>query len=616
MANQYEPLTAKESVQLWEGSGFDSSFIGFAARNKLDTEGSATVPNNILALGTPWYKSVNPAYGDVTETASISRTAGSPLAVALDVEPMYAPVRTFEEGGEITYEERLDEPVWSVLYRDLNYINRVYNVQFEEIDLQFAQITLEEIVAHLANLLRGMDASQITPNSHNKGLKAKNLLYMLGFTGIGNDRQGEFGSGFRELITFVNREIIGVLNSKWWCWKFIPGTFRRAALYSKIYKDSDDETNYSTLYFFRPKKFYNPAIQDVDSTFTLQRTDWYMISLWDYARKIASALEFLVENEDFINIQTVMQGVMDKERKLADGVEIERGVLEYYAYFGRPTMITYSAGMLLAIHNATVCGDAIEISNVEERVGSGDEENRLMQTVSFTPIANQQYKAFRAWLRHPQPYDMPGFWTPDDWQQMIAVSQFKIMGFPEMGEGDYQLTPKVLGTEIITTTRIYFWDQSAAGRPGTVSGYDIGPCQLVTATDIPGFLKRLNLMTQCAFFPLVPLGYTSGDATDTEFVVTGFATDTQHVSWCEFRALEPIKRQFFYNYMGYPTLVDSGEGDFMGIKAAAEALAKSISADETETSADATEITKQSSSTRPSRKDRAKKKAAGDEAED
>jgi hypothetical protein len=570
----YRPLTKDDTSYVWE-TNFDESLIGFANRDEHNTRENTTIPHNALAIGEDLGRLYNDPAVVLSRPLGMANNTVIPPVMVLDVQPVSAVVRT------VAGNERLDEKIWNTYHRDLNYINRVYNLQFDPIDLQITYLWLEDTVAHVANIMRFFDSSQMTTNINNVALDRSMLMEMLDMGWGSSEPSGAYN--LRGLVDMLNTDVLGPLNELYWSWDFVPGMYRRAALFSKIFKDSDDPSNYAGLYILRPTHIYKPEVNK-EGVWKLKRVP-IPSNIWEYVRLVRDNIAFMLNDDSFRNIQTTMEAIVRKDRTLENGVEISKCNFDYYPYFGRPLEVEYNPSMLLAIHNATITGYNTVISDIDQIIGEDDEPNRLIQTFKVAATGSEDYtnvdgKVHRRLLQGRRVLDMPAAWTPDDWQMVIAATQFTTMLFAEQSETDTEMTPKVLGTEIISAAYIkYPTYPEGSISPTIASLYYDG--QITFAPDgnvgaLEQKAKTAGAVSSFAYAPLCALVFaptaTDWDAMFADPQIEGYLGDAQHLSFLDFRSLEPIKEHWVWNYLGYP-LQPPKTGSFEGFTMLGQSLA-------------------------------------------
>lgn len=636
--DKYTPMTSSEAKYRWEDD-FNDCVIGWANRDSHNTKQSVRPPQNILAVGDSW----NKEFFGTDKVRMDASVATSPLVV-LTLEPMIAPAIPHEVGGSINWDEVVPTELWGNLHRDLNYINRVESLSFEAPDLQAVTFMIAGgIMAPLAQLFKALDYLQVTKNINNTAIENRELLNALGFpNGLGDtpsDREKYlYGPSIDGLIRYINTEIIAKLNQYYWCYDFVPMMWRWPALLSRTWKEDNDEQQYTTLYTFKlghylmpgytplstkdknanakaKRKFdrYKNTVQTLvsdgvlDSEFleTINTTDsqlkgvptsptglpgTYKLtqlppaaapSLWSLAKLIAASLDIVINDEDFRNITTTMQTIMEKKgdnAKLSNGVTLSKLEFEYYPYFGRPIDIIYQPAMLVAIHNATLCplvlSDVVEVADPSQP----DVPNKLVQTVRMD-TGDAQKNATIAVMRCDQPYDVPEQWSEDNWGMQLTASQWKIMSYPEQPADEYFLSPKILGFDVLTKAEIFHpWSTNETPSPAYIRNTKLTISGALWLTPDPGVsvsyteYKKIAYITQCGWFPLTPMVYSTDQVAPFTYNILGYPTDIAHISFINFRALQSLKEQFVRNGLGYPLQLPCEEGKFDGLQESGESV--------------------------------------------
>lgn len=567
---QYFPMTASATFP-WEENDVSTNLLDFANRDKFNTETSTSLPRNVRAVGEPIHKYYNerlhPEFPNADAYLSI------PSWCVFHMEHVYAPVKTEGAPDWNRYVERIDNTVFETLTRDLSYTVRLPRLDFEPIDVQWSQITLEEIMAHLSNLLRAMDAYNWVAVMNNYGASsAQRILNVLGFPGgIGGGVPYSSGNGFRDLVDYVNKFIIGQLNQQNWFWDFFPVTKRKATLYSKVFMDAEDSEFYASTYVFRPSCIYMPAYDTEAGTnvFKLKR-DSIAENLFEYAYQIATAVRFLIDDEDFANIQIAFDAIKKKQDKLGDDVAFSKDYFPFYPYFGRPFKFEYNPNILLAIHNMTVI-DGLEVSDINQVVRSEDQKNQLVQTFSLPDYSDTsldfdsrlQYMCTNSLLRMRQPLDMPEAWGVDDWEALIAATQWTVASWPDQPADEHMLSPKVLGLEVCRGARIWKFANNVP------SAYNISLARghiFLRSSTLSTVGRLMCDVSQFNCFPLQPVLYGTGSTLPlTTFTTLGYLNDLNHLSYIDFVTLQDIKEQLYYNAYCYPLSVPD-QGTFEGMK--------------------------------------------------
>lgn len=567
---QYYPMTASATFP-WEENDLSTTLLDFANRDKFNTETTTSLPRNVRAVGEPLNKYYNER--SHTEFPNSDSYLSIPSWCVFSMEHVFAPVKTEGAPDWNRYVERIDNTVFETLTRDLSYTVRLPRLDFEPIDVQWSQITLEEIMAHLANLLRAMDAYNWVAVMNNYGANsAQRILNVLGFNGgIGGGIPLSSGNGFRDLVDYVNKFIIGQLNQQNWFWDFFPVTRRKAALYSKVFMDAEDSEFYASTYVFKPRNFYMPGYDTESGTnvFKLYRTD-VPNTLFGYAYRIAEAVRFLIDDEDFANIQIAFDAIKKKQDKLGDDVAFSKDYFPFYPYFGRPFKFEYNPNILLAIHNMTII-NGLEVSDIEQVVRDEDKKNQLVQTFSMPDYTNTSDPmgvrldnvATVMLMKMKQPLDMPEAWGIDDWDALIAATQFTVASWPDQPETERMLSPKVLGLEVCGGAKIF---KFADSNPAAFQMSDCYNHIFLKASTLPTDGRHMCDVAQFSCFPLQPVVRGTGtNVPPAEFTTLGYLNDLNHISYIDFITLQDIKEQLYYNAYCYPLSVPD-QGSFEGMK--------------------------------------------------
>jgi hypothetical protein len=173
--DNYKSIQTDRPSYRWEGDGFGSHFIGYAARDSFNTP-HLTHPIDQKAVGESVNRNWRLDYDSFTVDKDIVIPALVTYTVALPAAPAIP-------GPNNTYEESYPTEIYPTAHRDLNYVNRIETLGFDAASLQFVtQYFKCALLPELAELFKAIDYSEVPNNLNNEAMNKMKLVQALGYT--------------------------------------------------------------------------------------------------------------------------------------------------------------------------------------------------------------------------------------------------------------------------------------------------------------------------------------------------------------------------------------------------------------------------------------------------
>lgn len=420
-----------------------SSRMGFANRDAQSTRG-CVLPAVFKRLGDDiaWNVGGRPR----SEIAFSWGSYRIPGYMVLEFEPVLA--------AEKNHSERLTDYAFLELYREINRVYTSASNRFEAADLQVITYGIALLKMYVALYERALDIAHTNCDATNAYISPAPLL-KASINPNSTWNPDITRLDYHTEATNWNRDVIARINRIIWFSGILPGEDRWASLVSELYKDTGAATNYAQIYLFTPAAFYMPSYGSEGWFFERQAMPEGLAGL---RKKIAEFVDRLFYDPRSSEIQTAIIATLSKEnRRVSIADNLNYLSFSYYPEDGRDVVLTYDPQMLMAIHNATLCGPVV-VSDVKQIHGD---------TSPLNPLGSHLAQTFRmpfdvvnrCWFATPDILNMP---SHDETRfTLINAMQWHIVREASVGETDDTIPPEVLGTDILTRAFVVYFDGPA-----------------------------------------------------------------------------------------------------------------------------------------------------------
>jgi len=534
-----ERFTAPKSYN----SNTEDARMGFAMRSELATR-SVSAPQIIRPLGANIAQMMRYSQqrDDRIRNQILWRDAiRVPGIMMFDFEPIIAP-QSGTTGRQIVAD--IWRTIWSAVSQ---YYAPADTIQ--PADMAMRALAEMQLSLWVEYARKAFDVLKLVDNADNDYVTAKVFYTAMGFD------EANFDDDFDKWVSLrlkFNRDVIGKINGKNWSIRNVfPGEDRWKALTMEWFKDESIDSAYVQIYGFKPRSFYmfeetQPDPDKPKFVFNLTRMEppTSLANLIDMLKTLTTHLYYSTSS---ILVNNVLLQFKQRNNNNVTNVEIDYVNEEEYEE-ERPIKFTYDWNMLVAIHNATIMY-GLRTSTIDQNPETGN----LVQVVAFDESA-YSWK----WFTTPKIVNLPNFNASDE--EFINAVQWTIAAGPDDYVVAGEITPEILGTDVLVDCRIYRYDrrndaitstplyQFTESRPGDASYYPAGY--------YIGSRDQLYAVVDATTFNMHPLCYITrqDDPTDTTapFFIERVLGELDCVYLATPERLRALKEQFVLNFWGFP----------------------------------------------------------------